>query len=169
MQIVDILELLVPDVWTSITQLCATAVLFFLMYKLAWKPVKKILDERSRFEQEKLSEAAALKEENEKINEQAKSIISEANRSAEAIVKEAREEAIATRNELVDDGKKQAAQLLENARHDMELERSKMMEEMRSEIVESAITAAEKILEEKVDSQSEKKSIDSFVREVVDK
>ncbi len=169
MQIVDILELLVPDVWTSITQLCATAVLFFLMYKLAWKPVKKILDERSRFEQEKLSEAAALKEENEKINEQAKSIISEANRSAEAIVKEAREEAIATRNELVDDGKKQAAQLLENARHDMELERSKMMEEMRSEIVESAITAAEKILEEKADPQSEKKSIDSFVREVVDK
>ena len=169
MQIVDILELLVPDVWTSITQLCATAVLFFLMYKLAWKPVKKILDERSRFEQEKLSEAAALKEENEKINEQAKSIISEANRSAEAIVKEAREEAVATRNELVDDGKKQAAQLLENARHDMELERSKMMEEMRSEIVESAISAAEKILEEKVDPNSEKKSIDSFVREVVDK
>ena len=169
MQIVDILELLVPDVWTSITQLCATAVLFFLMYKLAWKPVKKILDERSRFEQEKLAEAAALKEENEKINEQAKDIISEANRSAEAIVKEAREEALATRNELLEDGKKQVAQLLENARHDMELERGKVMEEMRSQIVDTAIIAAEKILEEKVDPESEKRNIESFIREVVDK
>ena len=65
MNIVDILELLVPDVWTALTQLCATALLFFLMYKLAWKPVKKILDERSKFEQQKLSEAAALKEDSD--------------------------------------------------------------------------------------------------------
>ena len=45
MQIVDILGLLVPNIWTAITQLCATAVLFFALYKLAYKPVKKILDE----------------------------------------------------------------------------------------------------------------------------
>ena len=109
MQIVDILELLVPDVWTAITQLCATAILFFLMYKLAWKPVKKILDERNRFEQEKLSEAAALKEENEKISKQAKDIISDANRDAEMIVKEAREEGQTLKNELIAEGKKAAA------------------------------------------------------------
>ena len=46
MQIVDILALLVPNIWTAITQLCATAVLFFALYKLAYKPVKKILDAR---------------------------------------------------------------------------------------------------------------------------
>ncbi|MBR4422532.1 MAG: ATP synthase F0 subunit B, partial [Erysipelotrichaceae bacterium] len=57
MQIVDILSQLIPNVWTVITQLCATAVLFFLMYKLAWKPVKKILDARSEYEQARLSEA----------------------------------------------------------------------------------------------------------------
>ena len=52
MKIVDILELLIPDVWTALAQLCATALLFFLMYKLAWKPVSRILNERSRFEQQ---------------------------------------------------------------------------------------------------------------------
>ena len=169
MQIVDLLELLIPDVWTSITQLCATALLFFLMYKLAWKPVKKILDERSRFEQQKLDEAAALKEENEKVNKQAKQIISEANRSAEEIVKEAREEGRIAKNELIEEGKKESAQLLENARHEMDLQRSKMMEDLRSEIVETAISAAEKILENKVDAQSEKESINSFVKEVIGK
>lgn len=169
MNIVDILELLVPDVWTALTQLCATALLFFLMYKLAWKPVKKILDERSKFEQQKLSEAAALKEENEKIHEQAKDIISDANRSAEAIVKDAREEGQTIKNELIEEGKKQSAQLLENARHDMELQRTKMMEEMRSEIVDTAISAAEKVLESKIDSDAEKQSISSFVKEVINK
>ncbi|MBQ1482859.1 MAG: F0F1 ATP synthase subunit B [Erysipelotrichaceae bacterium] len=169
MQIVDILELLIPDVWTAITQLCATAVLFYLMYKLAWKPVKKILDERSRFEQEKLSEAAALKEENEKISKQAKDIISDANRDAEMIVKEAREEGQTLKNELIAEGKKQSAQLLENAKHDMEMQKAKMMEEMRSEIVETAISAAEKVLQDNVDSDAERSSINSFVKEVISK
>ncbi len=169
MQIVDILELLVPDVWTAITQLCATAVLFFLMYKLAWKPVKKILDERSRFEQEKLTEAKTLKEENEKIAQQAKDIISDANRDAEAIVKDAREEGVTLKNELIEEGKRQSAQLLENARNEMEMQKAKMMEEMRSEIVDTAIAAAEKVLQNQVDSDAERKSINSFVKEVISK
>ena len=169
MQIVDILELLIPDVWTSITQLCATAVLFFLMYKLAWKPVRKILDERSRFEQEKLAQAKAYEEENEKISKQAKDIISDANRSAEQIVKEAREEGQHLKNELIEEGKKQSAQLLENAKHEMELQRSKLLEEMHSELVDTAISAAEKVLGDQVDSQVDKQSIDSFIREVISK
>ena len=158
MQIVDILELLVPDVWTAITQLCATAILFFLMYKLAWKPVKKILDERSKFEQQKLSEAAALKEENEKTAKEAKNIISDA-----------REEGQNLKNELIEEGKRQSAQLLENAKHDMEMQKAKMMEEMRSEIVDTAIAAAEKVLQNNVDPDAERQSINSFVKEVISK
>ena len=169
MQIVDILELLVPDVWTAITQLCATAILFFLMYKLAWKPVKKILDERSKFEQQKLSEAAALKEENEKTAKEAKNIISDANSDAEMIVKEAREEGQNLKNELIEEGKRQSAQLLENAKHDMEMQKAKMMEEMRSEIVDTAIAAAEKVLQNNVDPDAERQSINSFVKEVISK
>ncbi|MBQ9424648.1 MAG: F0F1 ATP synthase subunit B [Erysipelotrichaceae bacterium] len=169
MQIVDILELLIPDVWTSITQLCATAVLFFLMYKLAWKPIRKILDERSRFEQEKLSQAEAYKEENEKIAEQAKDIISDANRSAEAIVREAREEGQTLKNELIEEGKKQSAQLLENAKKEMEQQRTRMLEEMHSELVDTAISAAEKVIGDQIDADADKKSIDSFIREVISK
>ena len=80
MQIVDILGLLVPNIWTALSQLCATAVLFFLMYKLAYKPVKKILDTRSEYEQTRLAEAEKLQEENEKINKKAQEIIYEANK-----------------------------------------------------------------------------------------
>ena len=61
MQIVDILNQLVPNVWTALTQLCASAVLFFVLYKLGYKPVRKILDTRSEYEQNKLAQADALK------------------------------------------------------------------------------------------------------------
>ena len=169
MKIVDILELLIPDVWTAAAQLCATALLFFLMYKLAWKPVKKILDERSRFEQQKLAEAAALKEENEKISLQAKDIISDANRSAEAIVKEAKEEGEVLKNRLIDEGRKQSDQIIENARREAEIEKARKMEELRTQIVNTAISAAEKVIQDEIDPEVERKSLSSFIKEVISK
>lgn len=169
MKIVDILELLIPDVWTAAAQLCATALLFFLMYKLAWKPVRKILDERSRFEQQKLTEAAALKEENEKINAQAKDIISDANRSAEAIVKEAKEEGEVLKSRLIDEGKKQSDQLIENARREAEVEKARKMEELRTQIVNTAISAAEKVIQDEIDPEVERQSLSSFIKEVISK
>ena len=169
MEIVDILDLLVPNVWTALTQLCATAILFFLMYKFAWNPVKNILDQRSEYEQQKLTEAAALKEENEKIAQQAANIIADANRSAEAIVKDAREEGQNMKNDLIKEGEAQSAQLLENAKRDMELQKDKMMEEMRAQLVDTAIAAAEKVLQGNIDADAERQSINAFVKEVIDK
>lgn len=169
MQIIDILQLLVPNVWTAISQLCASALLFFLMYKLAWKPIKKILDQRSEYEQSRLKEADDLRQENEKLNEQAKSAIIEANKTAETIVKNAREEGISIRDELVEQGKQQSKQMLDNAQRDIELQRSKMMEEMHEEIVDAALLATEKMLNSKLNSKSEKADIDSFVKEVINK
>lgn len=169
MQIVDILELLVPNVWTALSQLCATAVLFFLMYKLAWKPVKKILDQRSEYEQSRLTEAEALKAENEKLNAEARESIIEANRTAEEIVKSAREEGQTVRDELVEQGREQTRQVMENAQRDLELQRSRMMEEMHDDIVDAALSATEKMLQSKLSSESDKTDIDSFVREVINK
>ncbi len=169
MQIIDILQLLVPNVWTAISQLCASAVLFFLMYKLAWKPVKKILDQRSEFEQSKLSEAEALKEENERLNKEAKQAISEANKTAETIVKSAREEGLSVKQELIEEGRQESRNLLDNAKRDIELQKSRLLEEMHEEIIDVALSATEKMLNEKLDKKSSKSEIDSFVKEVIQK
>ncbi|MBQ6493257.1 MAG: F0F1 ATP synthase subunit B [Erysipelotrichaceae bacterium] len=169
MQIVDILQLLIPNVWTAVTQLCATAILFFLMYKLAWKPVKKILDERSLYEQKKLSDAEALRAQNEEIAAQAEQIIADANQSAEQILSDAREEGNSLKKELIEEGKKESAQLLENAQRDMEIQKNRMKAEIHSEMVDAALSAASKMLQTKLDDQADRDNIDSFIREVTDK
>ena len=169
MQIVDILQLLIPNVWTAVTQLCATAILFFLMYKLAWKPVKKILDECSLYEQKKLSDAEALRAQNEEIAAQAEQIIADANQSAEQILSDAREEGNSLKKELIEEGKKESAQLLENAQRDMEIQKNRMKAEIHSEMVDAALGAASKMLQTKLDDQADRDNIDSFIREVTDK
>ena len=169
MQIVDILQLLVPNVWTAITQLCATAILFFLMYKLAWKPVKNIMDTRARFEQDKLTKAKELEEENQKINDQAQDIIANANSEADRIIEEARSEGDEIKNELIEEGRNESKQLIENAKRDVSLQKSKMMTDMHAQIVDSALITAEKMLQDKLDAKEDDDSINSFVKEVIDK
>ncbi len=169
MQLPDVFGLLFPNIWTVISQLCATAVLFFLMYKLAYKPVKKILDTRSDYEQSRISEADALKQETEKLNEQAKESIVEANKSAEDIVVSAREEAETIKKELVEQGKEQSRQLLENAQKEIEVQRNKMLQDLHAEIVDATIAATEKMLKVKIENQEDKDNIDTFVKEVISK
>ena len=169
MQIVDILSLLVPNVWTAITQLCATAVLFFLMYKLAWKPVSKILETRSEFEQSRLEQAESLKAESEKLNEEISKKYEDADKEVSRIIAKAVEDGQIAKNELLDEGKKANEELLAKTRRELDLERSRMMDSMHDEIVDAAVLVAEKMLKTKIDANSEKESIDSFIKEVVKK
>ena len=169
MEIVDILSLLVPNVWTALTQLCATAVLFFLMYRFAWTPVRKILDTRSEFEQAKLADAEKLKAENEALNTQLRERMADADEEAAQIITKAREEGVAARNELLEEGKKANLELLDRTRRELELDRSRMLDDMHDDIVEAAVMVAEKMLQSKIDADSERESIESFVKEVVKK
>lgn len=168
MEIVDILSLLVPNIYTAITQLCASAILFFLMYKLAWKPVKKILDERSDYEQSKLEEAEKLQAENEKVASQAKEVILDANKTAEEIVREARVEAQEIKDEMILEGKKEAQSIIDNTQKDIELQKAKMMKDVQEQLVDATISATEKMLQTNIDPEIEKENIDSFIKEVID-
>ena len=169
MQIIDILGQLVPNVWTALTQLCATAVLFFLMYRLAWKPVKKILDTRSEYESSRLIEADRLKQENEELNAQAKASIDVAQKQAQQILEDAREEGETLKEEIAEEGRRQTQKMPTDAQKDIEKQRNKMLDQMQEEIVDTAIAVAEKILQSRVDEKRDRDNIDTFVKEVVKK
>jgi F0F1-type ATP synthase membrane subunit b/b' len=51
----------------------------------------------------------------------------------------------------------------------MELQRSKMMEQMHEEIVDAALSATEKMLQSKISADTEKADVDAFVKEVINK
>ena len=169
MQIVDILNLLVPNVWTALTQLCATAVLFFALYKLAYKPVKNILDTRSEYEQNRLAEADALKEEYEEKNRQMEAELAKADDKAKEVLEIAREEGNRIKEVLEQEGKEKSEQLLAEAKAKIELQRSRMLVEMHEEIVNVAMSATEKMLGDKLDETTDRETVDEFIKEVAGK
>lgn len=168
MEIMDILSLLIPNVWTALSQLCATAILFFLMYKLAYKPVKKILAKRSQFEQSKLQEAQKLVDDNEKLAQEAKANIIESKKSADKIIEEAKKESLTIHDELVSKGKQEADELLARSKASIEQQKQQMVEDIKSQMVDVAMAATEKLLKERVDEKNDKDNIASFIKEVND-
>ena len=169
MQIVDILKLLVPNIWTAITQLCATAVLFFALYKLGYKPVRKILDTRSEYEQRKLAEADALKKENEELKKKMEEELAQAEERANRAIERARQEGNRLKDELVNEGREKTEQMIANAKADIAFERNKMLSKVQREIVDATISATEKMLSERIDEETDKRIIDDFIKEITKK
>ena len=165
----DILGQLIPNPLTMIVQLCATAVLVFLMYKLAYKPIKKILDTRSEYEQSRLSDADKLKKEYEDLHAQAENEINDAKAKAKKIISDAQDEGNRLKNNLIDEGKNKSQQIIDDAQNNIALQKNKMLDEMHGEIVDVALSAAEKILQSKLDSKDDKESINEFIKEVTNK
>ena len=163
---IDVLSQLMPNILTVITQLCATAVLFLLMYKLAWQPVKKILDDRSEYEEKRLTDAEALKNKNEQLNAEASQQIEEANVQAQQIIFHAQEEGQKLKEAIIEEGRQKSQQLVEDAQRNITLEKNKMLEDMHEEVVDIALSAAEKLLQQKLDSKSDRDSVEGFIREV---
>ena len=169
MQIVDILNQLVPNVWTALTQLCASAVLFFVLYKLGYKPVRKILDTRSEYEQNKLAQADALKEENEALKKQLEEELAKADAAARETIEKARTEGRQLKENLISEGKERKEKLLADTKADIDLQRSRMLDEVQQEIVDATISATEKLLSEKIDETADMRIIDDFIKEVTKK
>lgn len=165
----DVLGQLLPNPLTMLAQLCATAILFFLMYKLAYKPIKKILDTRSQYEQDKLAKAESLKKEYEDLHAEAEKEISDAKAKAQEIVAKAQDEGNRVKNNLIDEGKQKSQQIIDDAQNNIALQKSKMLDEMHGEIVDVALTAAEKLLQSKLDEKNDKDSINEFIKEVTNK
>ncbi len=163
---IDLLSKLIPNILTIITQLCATAILFMLMKKFAWGPVKNILAERSKYEQERLTEADRLRKESAELKAEAEHELQEASVKAQQTIKDARSEAERLKESLINEGKERSQQLIDEAQKDIELQKAKMMEEMHKDIVNVAINTTSKMLGEKVDDKSDKKLVEGFIKEV---
>lgn len=163
---IDIAEQLFPNPLTMITQLLATGILFFFVYRFLWNPAREMLAKRAEFVQSELTNAENAKKDAENNLKAAKEEISKAVTTSKDIVSRAEKEAIDVKEELIQKAQKEAQAKLDKAREEIEIEKKQMRSEMIEEMVDVAMYATEKLIGEKADETYDKKAIDKFVKEV---
>lgn len=159
-------DLLAPNVGLIFWIALAFLLLLFLLSKYAWGPITAALAERettietSLTRAEKaLAEAKQLAADNEKARR-------EAELEAQRILRDARDAAEAARAEQAEKTRQQIRQMQATAEAEIEREKQQALAELRAEVADLAILAAEKILHENLDASRQRKLVDEFIADL---
>ncbi|NNF59289.1 MAG: F0F1 ATP synthase subunit B [Rhodothermaceae bacterium] len=159
-------SLLSPHVGLIFWTLLVFGLLLFILGKFAWKPMVSALDEREHTIEESLTRAERALEEARQMQAHNESARRDAERQAQITLREAREAADQLRGEEVDKTKAQLAQMQEQARAEIEREKTQALAALRAEVADLAIGAAEKILHANLDDDRQRGLVNEFLNDL---
>jgi len=148
--------------WTVITFL----ILLFILKKIAWKPMLAALDQREAAIRESLEKAERAKEEAQKILDANKANLSKAEEESKKIIEQSRLFAEKLKEQMLRESKEQSKKIIENAAVEIERKKDTAFDELKNQVAEIAVKAAEKILNENLDSEKQKKIADKYISEI---
>ncbi|MDD4532260.1 MAG: F0F1 ATP synthase subunit B [Bacilli bacterium] len=159
----DIGEKLVPNLWEFITQLLAFLIMVLIVYKLAYKPVRKFLKSRNAFIKGNLESAQKQNISANQANEKAQKNLNQSRKEAINIVMDAKRQAEEEKGQVIEETKREIAQKRIEAEKDIENQKQKAMEEVHDKIVDIALSASSNLLSREVSSSDNKKLVSQFV------
>jgi len=145
-----------------LSQLVNFTILFIALYFLLWKRVLKALDARRQRIQEGIEKAERADEELARAQAAYAEKVAEGEAEVRRIRAEATEAAEQVRAKVLAEAKEQAETVLANARLEIDLERQRMLKELRGQVATLAIAAANKVIGEALDEQRQRRLVEEF-------
>lgn len=159
--------------WQLVADSClmiiAIFVLFLVMSYFLFDPARKMMNDRRERIRGELESARKDMEEAEGLKAEYESKIREIDKEAEGILSEARRKALNNEEQLIARAKEEAARILDRARAEAELEKQKLSDEIKTEIVSVAALMTEKLVAASVDADEQNRLIDETLEEMGDK
>lgn len=148
-----------------ITQIVGISVLLFLLVKFLYRPILKVLDERSARIRESLEAADRAKEQAAASQAQMQDEMQRSREEGQQMIAQAREMAARFRDEEMLKAREEIAAERRRAESDIQRERDAAIEDLRREFAGLAITAAERVVERSLDESTHKDIIDKVLEE----
>jgi F-type H+-transporting ATPase subunit b len=148
-----------------IAQLVNFLILFGLLYLVAYKPILKMLDERSNKVRESLEQAEVIKAQAEKAQEEFKVQIAEASKQGQLVIERAAKTGDEIRERAKVEAQSEAEALLARAKADIRRERDEVIDELRKEFADLTILAASKVIGKTLDKSAHRDMINQVLEE----
>jgi len=140
-------------------------ILFVLLGKFLYKPVLKMLDERSKKIKESMEWAEATKKEYEQAKAEVQRQIEKGRQEGQTIVAQAVQAGERLKGESRDEAAKQAQTIIDRTKAELATERDQLVGSLRKEFVDISIAAAEKVIKETLDKEKHKKLIEETLQQ----
>ena len=140
-------------------------ILFILLRLFLYKPVLKMLDERTKRTKEGMELAEATKKEYEQVKGEVQKQIEKGRQEAQAVIAQALQTGERLKEESREEATKQAQVIIDRTRAELESDREKIVDSLRKEFVDIAISAAEKVIKETLDKEKHRKLIEETLQQ----
>ena len=148
-----------------LTQLVSFTILLVVLVKLLYRPVTKMLNDRTERIRESLEAAERAKEQASSAARQVEKAIAEARGRGPELIVEARDAANRFRAEPDKKTRSDDEQFLERAKVEIDRDRADALEQVRSEFASLAISAAEQVIEKSLDDAIHRDLIENVLNE----
>lgn len=150
---------------TLIAQIINFLLLLVILYFFAYKPILKMLDERSRKIKESMDEVQKVKDQAAQTEEEFKKKIEAASKEGQEVIARAMRTGEEARQRAQLEAKQEAQVLVEKARVEIQRERDETIGELRQEFADLTVVAAEKVIGKSLDKEAHRQIIDKVLDE----
>ena len=150
---------------TLVAQIVNFIILFGLLYLVAYKPIMRMLDERSRRVKESMEQTEYIKEQAERAEDEAGKRIEQAGKEGEGVIARAAKAGEELRQKAQQQAEGDAEALVARARGEIQRERNDAVDELRREFADLTIKAAEKVIDRSLDKKAHRELIDDVLKE----
>jgi len=159
---VDALGINIPGL---IGQIVNFVFLLTILYLVLYKPVVRMLDQRSKRIQESLEQADRLRQETSKAEEEVKKQIEAARLEGRNLVQQATQVADRLRADAQTQARSEGDAIIARAREAIQRERDDAIEELRAQFGDLTIVAAERVIKTSLDRDQHKRLIEEVLEQ----
>ncbi|MBE7029493.1 MAG: F0F1 ATP synthase subunit B [Clostridia bacterium] len=159
----EFLSFVTIDVWTMIMTWGNLLILFLLMKKFLFVPVKKVIDARQKEIEKNISDAENLKKDALNMKDEYAEKLAQAKKEADNIIKSATKTAQLREEEIIKDANNKASDIIKKADKQIENSKKEALNELKEEVSAIATSIAEKIIEKDINEKDHERLIEEFI------
>ncbi len=150
---------------TLIAQVINFLILFGILFVVAYKPIMKMLDERSKKIKDSMEQSELVKEQATRAEEEVKKQLEAAAKDGQEVIARAVKTGEELRQRAQQQARQEAEALIARARVEIQRERDEAVDELRKEFADLTILAAEKVIDRSLDKKVHHQLIDKVMEE----
>src|SRR5438105_10796277 len=158
--------LISPNVGLMVWTLLLFVVSMIILAKLAFPRITEALDRRQRAIEDSIEAAERTRHEADHLLEEYRERLAEAREQAAEIVERARKAGETRIGESEAEAKARREQLLEQARREIEIETRRAIQDIRREVADLTVMAAEKVTRKSLNEEDQRRLVEDALGEL---
>ena len=163
------LDIISVNIWHIVISLANLVILFLILKKLLFKPVKKIVDKRQKELDAEFRKAEKTQAEADAIKAEWEGKMATAEAEADKIISDAVERADSRNEVMLYESREKADQIIRKAKADIERERKDARETIKKEIVDVSQALSEQIIGREINMDDHRDLIDRAIDRIGEK